>query len=99
MSSTPAIALSGMNAAQSSLSASANNIASLDTAGVRRQRVDRSEVPGGGVAASLVQASASGDPEVADVVGLLQARNQFLANLSVFRASERMTGTLLDHAA
>ena len=99
MPSTTAIALSGMNAAQTNLQASAHNIANIDTAGFRRQRVDRSAVAGGGVATSVAQDSASGDPEVADVVGLLQAKNGFLANLAVFRTADRMTGALLDRAA
>lgn len=99
MSSTTAIALSGMNAAQSSLAASAHDIADLGTAGLRRQRVDRSAADGGGVAASVAQDSAAGDSEVADVVGLLQAKNAFLANLAVFRTADRMTGALLDQAA
>jgi flagellar basal body rod protein FlgG len=99
MSSTSAIALSGMNAAQTSLQSSAHNIANLDTAGFRRQRVEQSAVAGGGVATTLSQEATSGDSEVADVVGLLQSKNAFLANLAVFRATDRMTGALLDQAA
>jgi flagellar hook protein FlgE len=99
MSCVSAIALSGMNAAQSSLQASAQNIANLDTAGFRRQRVDRSALAGGGVATSIAQEPVPGDSEVADVVGLLQAKNAFLANLAVFRTADRMTGALLDQAA
>ena len=99
MSSTTAIALSGMNAAQSSLAASAHNIANLDTAGFRRQRVDQSAVPGGGVTTTLAQEPAAGDAEMTDVIGLLQAKNSFLANLAVFRTADRMTGALLDRAA
>ena len=99
MSSVSAIALSGMNAAQSSISASAHNIANLGTAGFRRQRAGQSAVAGGGVETSFAQDSASGDSEVADVVGLLQAKNAFLANLAIFRTADRMTGALLDRAA
>ena len=99
MSSTSAIALSGMNAAHSSLQASAHNIANLDTAGFRRQRVEQSAVAGGGVATTLAQEAAPGDSEIADVVGLLQAKNAFLANLTVLRTADRMTGALLDQAA
>ena len=99
MSSTSAIALSGMNAAQMSLQASAHNIANLDTAGFRRQRVDQSAASGGGVATTLSQEATPGDAEVADVVGMLQAKNAFLANLAVFRTADRMSGALLDRAA
>jgi hypothetical protein len=30
------------------------------------------------------------------MVGLLQAKNSFLANLAVFKTGDRMTGSLLD---
>ena len=33
------------------------------------------------------------------MVGLLQAKNAFLANLAVFRTSDRMMGSLLDMAS
>ena len=99
MSSITAIALSGMNAAQASLQTSAHDIANLGTAGFRRQRIDRSATPGGGVTTSVAQDAEPGDQEVADVVGLLQAKNAFLANLAVFRSADRMTGALLDRAA
>jgi hypothetical protein len=31
-----------------------------------------------------------------DIVGLLQSKNAFLANLAVFRTSDRMLGSLFD---
>ena len=96
MLSTSAIALSGMNAAQTSLQASAHNIANLNTGGFRRQQVVQSSSSSGGVSVSLAQAQESGESMVTDVVGLLQAKNSFLANLSVFRTSDRMLGSLLD---
>ncbi len=99
MSSTSAIALSGMNAAQASLQSSAHNIANLDTTGFRRQRVEQSSTPNGGVATTVSQDDAAGNSEITDVVGLLQAKNAFLANLAVFRTADRMTGALLDRAA
>ena len=49
MTSTSAIALSGMTAAQTSLQASAHNIANLGAAGFRRQRVDQTAAADGGV--------------------------------------------------
>lgn len=100
MSSLAAIALSGLNAAQAGLRTSAHNIANLGTAGFRRQElVLASGGAGGGVATSLRQASRPGDALATDVVGQLQARNAFLANLAVFRADDRMVGSLLDTLA
>jgi len=40
-----------------------------------------------------------GSRRTVDVVGLLKAKNAFLANLAVFRTADRMTGALLNRAA
>jgi flagellar hook-associated protein FlgK len=99
MSSTTAIALSGMNAAQASLQASAHRIAGLGTASPGRQRADANMTSSDGATTAAAQSPEPGDSDVADVVGLLQAKNAFLANLAVFRTADRMTGALLDRAA
>ena len=99
MSSVSAIALSGMNAAQTSLQASAHNIANLGTAGFRREQVVQTEDVAGGVSTGLTRAAEAGEAMTTDMVGLLQSKNLFLANLAVFRASDRMAGALLDAAA
>lgn len=100
MASALPIALSGMNAAQLNLQASAHNIANLSTEGFRRQQVVQAATPNGaGVEASLTRAGTVGSSMETDVIGLLQGKNAFLANLAVFRASDRMHGALLDIAA
>jgi flagellar basal body rod protein FlgG len=96
MTSTAAIALSGMNAAGVSLQASAHNIANLATPGFRRAVSVQASSAFGGVSASLAQASGPGDSPETDMVGLLQAKNAFLSNLAVFRTGDRMMGSLLD---
>jgi len=96
MPSINAIALSGMNAAQTGLQASAHNIANLGTSGFRREQVRQSADAAGGVSASIEQSSQTGDALETDTVNLLQSKNAFLANLAVFRTSDRMTGALLD---
>jgi flagellar hook-associated protein FlgK len=96
MSSSSAIALSGMSAARAGLQASAHNIANLGTGGFRRQQVAQGTAPAGGVSVSLSQAAESGNLPETDMVGLLQAKHSFLANLAVFRAGDRMMGSLLD---
>jgi flagellar basal-body rod protein FlgC len=96
MISTSAIALSGMSAAQGGLQVAAHNIANQGTPGFRRQQAVLSADAAGGVQASLATAKESGASLESDVVGLLQAKHAFLANLVVFRASDRMTGALLD---
>lgn len=99
MSAISAIALSGMRASQTSLQASAHNIANLGTEDFRRQDVIQSELTGGGVAARVVQVEVPGHALEDDLIGQLQARHAFLANLSIFRTREQMLGTLLDTTA
>ena len=96
MASISAISLSGMNAAQTSLGASAHNIANVATDGFRRQLVAQTMTSSGGVTTSLTQASESGNAIETDMVGQLAAKNSFFANLAVFRASDKMLGALLD---
>jgi len=95
-SSPASIALSGMSAAKSALQVSAHNIANSDTAGFRRQTLLQVPAAGGGVSTSLSRSPQLGSSLETDMVGLLHAKNAFLANLAVFRASDKMAGTLLD---
>jgi flagellar hook protein FlgE len=96
MSTLSAISLRGMNAAQTALNATAHNIANISTAGFRREQVTQSAVADGGVTASLSQATNEGAALETDVVGQLVAKNQFLANLAVFKTNDKMMGALLD---
>jgi len=91
------IAQSGMNAAQSSLDASAWNVANSDTPGSRRQQaVPVTAAAGAGVSVTLSQAAQAGPAMMTDVLGLSQALGAFMANLAVFKAADRMVGTLVD---
>ena len=96
MSSISSISLSGMNAAQTALSASAFNIANLGTDGFRRQQVEQTSAAPAGVSATLGPTPAPGDAIVTDMVDMLQAKNAFLANLAVFKTSAKMAGPLLN---
>ena len=95
MASITSISLSGMNAAQTQLNASAHNIANLNTEGFSRQEVALKEKPDGGVSASVGTASQPGASLETDVVSQLQAKNAFLANLAVFKTQDKIAGTLL----
>jgi flagellar hook-associated protein FlgK len=99
MASISSIALSGMNAAQTHLNASAHNVANLATEGFHRHEVEQSEQAGGGVTTQTVRSATEGSALEADVVTQLQAKNSFLANLAVFKTSNAMTGALLDDKA
>lgn len=99
MTPISSIALSGMNAAQVTLNASAHNIANLNTPGFRRQEVVQSAQAGGGVATTLTTTDVEGASLEADVVAQLQAKNAFLASLAVFKAGNKLAGALLDQTA
>lgn len=95
-SSISAIALSGMASASTALGSSAHNIANMQTDGFRRQTVGYREVEGGGVTAQIDRAAMPGQALERDVVDQIAAKNAFLANLAVFRASDAMAGEVLD---
>lgn len=99
MNSISSIALSGLGAAQTSLNVSAHNIANLPTEGFRRQQVQYTEQAGGGVKTQVTQAAEEGSSLETDVVQQLQAKNAFLANLAVFKTSNKMAGALVDTLA
>lgn len=99
MNSLSSIALSGMNAAQTSLNASAHNVANLATEGFKRQEAVQTEQPGGGVTTEVRQAEVVGNALETDVVTQLQAKHSFIANLAVFKTSNQMAGALLDTKA
>lgn len=100
MAPISSISLSGMQAAQQRLQASAHNVANLQTEDFRRQQVtQQARGEGGGVDASTRRAAVPGAALEADVVDQLMAKNAFAANVAVFRTADRMAGTLLDERA
>ncbi len=99
MTSLSSISLSGMQAAQTLLNTSASNIANAQTPAYQRRVVAQSAQSGGGVSTTVGLAPQAGPALETDVVTQLQAKNQFLANLAVFKTANAMTGTLLDKTA
>ena len=99
MNSISSISSSGMAAAQIRLQTSAHNIANLQTEDFRRQQVSQTPQSGGGVSTTLSRAAPTGSAIEADVVAQLQAKNEFLANLSVFKTANQMQGALLNEKA
>ncbi len=96
MASISSIALSGMNASQTALNASAHNIANMNADSFRRQEVVQNAQAGGGVTTTLATANTDGASLETDVVTQRQAKNAFLANLAVFNTSDKMAGALLN---
>ncbi len=99
MNALPSIALSGLNAAQTRLNASANNIANMNTEGFRRDEVSATAAAGGGVEVSVAKADTVGTNLVQDVVEQKLAVLEFKANVQVLRTADQMVGTLLDEKA
>jgi len=99
ISSVSSISLSGMQAAQTRLDVSANNIANSDTEGFHRQEVVQQADPAGGVDTSIERSSVPGAAMIDDVVNQIAAKQDFLANLAVFKSSSQMLGALLDTKA
>ena len=99
MNSISSIASSGMAAAQTRLQTSAHNMANLQTDGFKRQQVTQTAESGGGVSTTLSKADKPGNALESDVVSQLQAKNEFLANLAVFKTANKMQGALLDEKA
>jgi flagellar hook-associated protein FlgK len=99
MASISSIALSGMNAAQTQLGVAAGNVANGQTEGYQRRSVQQSAQADGGVSTEVVKAAQAGPALEADMVAQLQAKNAFLANLSVFKTGNAMAGALLDQKA
>lgn len=99
MGPVSSISLSGMQAAQMRLQASAHNVANLQTENFHRQEVQQEAQANGGTQASVRRASQAGSSLEADVVDQLMAKNSFLANLAVFRIANRTAGALLDTQA
>jgi flagellar basal body rod protein FlgC len=96
MSPISSTALSGLNAASLQLQSSAHNIANAQTPGFRRQLVQQSAEPGGGVRATLTRAAAPGDALAEDIVGQMAASVVYRANLHTLRTERETTGRLLD---
>ncbi|MGA3068123.1 MAG: flagellar basal body protein [Tepidisphaeraceae bacterium] len=96
-------ALSGMNAAQTLLSVTANNIANSNTPGYTDESVDLTALPDGGVGVDGIYPSEgdiNDDGDNGDLAlqmsNLSNARNLYNANAAVVNITNQMYGSLLD---
>jgi flagellar hook protein FlgE len=94
ISASPSV--SGMQAAQTRISVSANNIANTQTNEFYRQEVIQQTNPNGGVTAQVIKTPQPGNALEKDMVEQLAAKNEFLANLQVFKSQNKMLGSLVD---
>ena len=101
------IAASGMKAAQTRLSVSANNIANADTPGFKASRVDTVELSSGGVRTVISRDNSAGptNPDgsegsnvdmAAEQVAMARSETYYAANATVVKVANRMLGSLLD---
>lgn len=98
MSSTSAIALSGIQAGLSRLAVSANNIANGSSTGFTPQRQVQSAQPGGGTQVSSVTAQ-PGRSLAENQVDQLSARYAIQANVLSLKTEHEALGLLLDRRA
>lgn len=99
MNAISSIASSGMQAAQTAMRTSANNVANANTANFQRQEVRQTAQAQGGVEATVEASDQKKASLEADMVAQLQAKNAFLANLKVFKTNDAMAGSLLSSKA
>jgi flagellar basal-body rod protein FlgC len=101
------VAASGMKAAETRLSVSANNVANADTPGFKASRVDTVELSGGGVQTVISRDNSAGpaNPDgsegsnvdlAAEQVAMVRDATYYAANAAVVKVANRMLGSLLD---
>ena len=102
------IALSGLHAAQTQISASATNIANANTPGYQASRVDLVELSTGGVGVAGIHKDPTPGPAQADgseqsnvdlpseMVNLTRSQLLYSANAALLRIGQKTTGSLLD---
>lgn len=102
------IAQSGLQAAQARLTASASNVANLNTPGYKPLTVQtqaqgpsqpQQQPQPGGVVVSFSRAATEGVSLEEEMVGQLQAKTDFMANLQVLKTADQVMGSLLDAKA
>lgn len=96
MNSLTSIASSGLQSAQLRLNAAANNVANAQTEGYRRDVVQATAGPAGGVSTRVDKAPQPGADLAQDLVAQKSATYAFKANLRVLQTADDTLGRLLD---
>lgn len=90
-------ALSGISAANERLRASAHNVANLQTAGFRPQRIEQAtQAELGGVSTRVMQQQGAEVSAERELVEQRAATYSYVANLRVLQTQLRAEGSLLD---
>ena len=106
------ISASGLHAAQSSLQASAHNLANINTDGFKSRSVITESLPTGGVRSFVRRADTPGDPQldpltggmiegsnvnlVTEMVNLITSLASVRSNANAIRARDEMLGVIVD---
>ena len=102
------IALSGMQAAQTQLNVTAQNVANSETPGYKAARVDLVDLSTGGVGVAGISNDSTPGPVTPDgkqgsnvdlaseMINLTRAQLLYSANAAVLKVGQQMTGSLLD---
>ena len=89
-------ALAGMQAQQTRLAATANNVANWDTPGYRRLDTKLTPVEPGGVQSNVEEVGEQGRPdELADMTSMVESGLSFAANAKAFETGASMWDMLL----
>lgn len=99
MSSLAVTALSGLQAAQTQVQVSANNVANSQTEGYRRDVVRQQADANGGVSTRVEKLPEPGADLATDLVAQKMAAYSFQANLQVLKTDQTLAGSLLDTEA
>jgi flagellar hook-associated protein FlgK len=107
MLNVSSIAQSGMQAAQSRLTASASNVANQSTPGYKSVEVqaqaqsqpNSSSGASGGVVVQFSRAATEGVSLEKEAIAQMEAKSTYTANLQVLKTSDKMMGSLLDAKA
>lgn len=90
------IALSGMLAETTRLSATASNVANAHTPDYQPLRVEQQATEGGGTVATVRPLVVTGVDMAEQMTDLVQATHGFAANMAVFETASDMMRTLYD---
>ena len=89
-------AVSGLNAASTRISASADNIANQFTPGFKPEKVTQTPQANGGVQANVSNASQTGVDTASELVNTSVASYDYQANLKTIKVAQDTTQSLLN---
>jgi len=90
------IALSGLNAYESKLNVTANNVANLNTENFKPSEATANDNAGQGVYVTISKSATQEVDLSKEMVDLTTSKNGFEANLKTIKAADEMTKSIID---